>query len=131
MVHLPFLTIYYVLSFSYLFISFLFLFSILPCLFFLLLSFLSFFLFSLFPFPFLSSTFFLVSYILIPSIFPSFCVHIIISFFFHFYFYKVIKSFVSELRSRKCFSCFEIPMFHVYIYVLCTFRIAISWLCNT
>ena len=26
---------------------------------------------------------------------------------------KVIKSFVSELRSRKCFSCFEIPMFYV------------------
>ena len=30
---------------------------------------------------------------------------------------KVIKSFVPELRSRKCFSCFEItPMFDVYIY---------------
>ena len=29
---------------------------------------------------------------------------------------KVIKSFVSELRSRKCFSCFEIPMFYV-IYI--------------
>ena len=29
---------------------------------------------------------------------------------------KVIKSFVPELRSRKCFSCFEIPMFYVYIY---------------
>ena len=28
---------------------------------------------------------------------------------------KVIKSFVPELRSRKCFSCFEIPMFSVYI----------------
>ena len=27
---------------------------------------------------------------------------------------KVIKSFVPELRSRKCFSCFEIPMFYVY-----------------
>ena len=26
---------------------------------------------------------------------------------------KVIKSFVSELKSRKCFSCFEIPMFYV------------------
>ena len=25
----------------------------------------------------------------------------------------VIKSFVPELRSRKCFSCFEIPMFYV------------------
>ena len=29
---------------------------------------------------------------------------------------KVIKSFVPELRSRKCFSCFDIPMFYVYIY---------------
>ena len=29
---------------------------------------------------------------------------------------KVIKSFVPELRSRKCLSCFEIPMFYVYIY---------------
>ena len=29
---------------------------------------------------------------------------------------KAIKSFVPELRSRKCFSCFEIPMFNVYIY---------------
>ena len=30
---------------------------------------------------------------------------------------KVIKSFVPELRSRKCFLCFEIPMFYViYIY---------------
>ena len=28
---------------------------------------------------------------------------------------KVIKSFVPELRSRKCFSCFEIPMFYVHI----------------
>ena len=26
---------------------------------------------------------------------------------------KVIKSFVPELRSRKCFSCFEIPVFYV------------------
>ena len=25
---------------------------------------------------------------------------------------KVIKSFVPELRSRKCFSCFGIPMFY-------------------
>ena len=32
---------------------------------------------------------------------------------------KVIKSFVPELRSRKCFSCFEIPMFGViYIWTL-------------
>ena len=31
---------------------------------------------------------------------------------------KVIKSFVPELRSRKCFSCFEFPMFYViYIYI--------------
>ena len=30
---------------------------------------------------------------------------------------KVIKSFVPEPRSRKCFSCFESPMFYViYIY---------------
>ena len=28
---------------------------------------------------------------------------------------KVIKSFVPELRSRKCFSCFGIPMFYVYV----------------
>ena len=28
---------------------------------------------------------------------------------------KVIKSFVPELRSRKCFSCFDIPMFYVYM----------------
>ena len=25
-----------------------------------------------------------------------------------------MKSFVPELRSRKCFSCFGIPMFYVY-----------------
>ena len=29
---------------------------------------------------------------------------------------KVIKSFVPELRNRKCFSCFEIPMFYVIYY---------------
>ena len=29
---------------------------------------------------------------------------------------KVIKSFVPELRSRECFSCFGIPMFYVCIY---------------
>ena len=29
---------------------------------------------------------------------------------------EVIKSFVPELRSRKRFSSFEIPMFYVYIY---------------
>ena len=28
---------------------------------------------------------------------------------------KVIKSFIPELRSRKCFLCFEIPLFYVYI----------------
>ena len=28
---------------------------------------------------------------------------------------KVIKGFVPELRSRKCFSCFRIPMFCVYM----------------
>ena len=28
---------------------------------------------------------------------------------------KVIKSFVPELRSRKCFSCFGISMFYVYM----------------
>ena len=30
---------------------------------------------------------------------------------------KVIKSFVPELRICKCFSCFGIPMFYVYIYI--------------
>ena len=38
---------------------------------------------------------------------------------------KVIKSFVPELRSCKCFLCFGIPMF-IYIWVmniLCTFHI--------
>ena len=34
---------------------------------------------------------------------------------------KVIKNFVPELRSRKCFSCFEIPMF--YVYMLWTFYV--------
>ena len=28
---------------------------------------------------------------------------------------NVIKSFVPELRSRKCFSCFEIPMLSIYM----------------
>ncbi len=28
---------------------------------------------------------------------------------------KVIKSFVPELSSRKCFSCFEIPRFYVHM----------------
>ena len=44
---------------------------------------------------------------------------------------KVIKSFVSELRSRKCFSCFGIPMF--YVYMLWTFYVRFTypyiWLC--
>ena len=29
---------------------------------------------------------------------------------------KVIKSFIPELKSHKCFLYFEIPMFYVYIY---------------
>ena len=39
---------------------------------------------------------------------------------------KVIKSFVPELRIRKCFSCFEIPMFYVYMNIICQFRIAVT-----
>ena len=35
---------------------------------------------------------------------------------------KVIKSFVPELRSRKCFSCFEIPMFYI-CYVINIYEI--------
>ena len=38
---------------------------------------------------------------------------------------KVIKSFVPELRSRKCFSCFGIPMF--YVYMLWTFNVRITY----
>ena len=34
---------------------------------------------------------------------------------------KVIKSFVPEPRSRKCFSCFEIHMFYVYMLYIWTF----------
>ena len=34
---------------------------------------------------------------------------------------KVIKSFIPELRSHKCFSCFEILMF--YVYMLRTFDV--------
>ena len=41
---------------------------------------------------------------------------------------KVIKSFVSELRSRKCFSNFEIPMFYLYGHSMYVSHIAISWL---
>ena len=43
---------------------------------------------------------------------------------------KVIKSFVPELRSRKCFSCFGIPMF--YVCMLWTFYVCFpyfEWLC--
>ena len=38
---------------------------------------------------------------------------------------KGIKRFVPELRSRKCFSCFEIPMFYVYIY---EYSVSISYI---
>ena len=50
---------------------------------------------------------------------------------------KVIKSFVPELRSRKCFSCFEFPMFYVYmlrtlwtfcvLVWICPFHVFVSW----
>ena len=38
---------------------------------------------------------------------------------------KVIKSFVLELRSCKCFSCFGIPMF--YVYMLQTFYVCFTY----
>ena len=38
---------------------------------------------------------------------------------------KVIKSFVPELRSRKCFSCFGIPIF--YVYMLWTFYVRFTY----
>ena len=38
---------------------------------------------------------------------------------------KVIKSFVPELRSRKCFSCFGIPTF--YVYMLWTFYVCFTY----
>ena len=38
---------------------------------------------------------------------------------------KVIKSFVPKLRSRKCFSCFAIPMF--YVYMLWTFYVHFTY----
>ena len=41
---------------------------------------------------------------------------------------KVIKSFVPEQRSRKCFSNFEIPMFYLYGHSMYVSHIAISWL---
>ena len=40
---------------------------------------------------------------------------------------KVIKSFIHELRSRKCFSCFGIPMF--YVYMLWTFYVRFIYPC--
>ena len=40
---------------------------------------------------------------------------------------KVIKSFVPELRSRECFSCFGIPMF--YVYMLRTFYVHFTYSC--
>ena len=39
---------------------------------------------------------------------------------------KVIKDFVPELRSRKCFSCFEIPMFYIYKHYISISHIAVS-----
>ncbi len=36
---------------------------------------------------------------------------------------KEIKSFVPELRSSKCFSCFGTPIF--YVIYICTFRVSI------
>ena len=39
----------------------------------------------------------------------------------------VIKSFVPELRSRKCFLCFGIPV--CVMNILCTFHISVSWEC--
>ena len=42
---------------------------------------------------------------------------------------KVIKSFVPELRSRKCFSCFRIPMLSVCaLWTLWTFCVPV-WIC--
>ena len=41
---------------------------------------------------------------------------------------KVIKSFVPELRSRKCFSCFEIPMFNVYVIHIWTLYVNFAYL---
>ena len=39
---------------------------------------------------------------------------------------KLIKIFASDLRSRKCFSCFEIPIF--YVYMLWTFYVRFAYL---
>ena len=41
---------------------------------------------------------------------------------------KVIKSFVPEQRSRKYFSCFEIPMFYVYMLWTLYVRFAYPYL---
>ena len=41
---------------------------------------------------------------------------------------KVIKSFVPKLRSRKCFSCFEIPMFYVYMLWIFFVRFTHIWI---
>ena len=38
---------------------------------------------------------------------------------------KIIKKFVPELRSCKCFSCFGIPMF--YVYILRTFYVRFTY----
>ena len=40
---------------------------------------------------------------------------------------KVIKSFVPEQKSRKCFSCFGIPMF--YVFMLWTFYVRFTYSC--
>ena len=40
---------------------------------------------------------------------------------------KVIKSFVPEIRSRKCFSCFEIPMFYVYVHFAYSCMAMVHW----
>ena len=46
---------------------------------------------------------------------------------------KVIKSSVPELRSRKCFLCFRIPMLYIYIYMSYEHSVYVShihvWLC--
>ena len=44
---------------------------------------------------------------------------------------KVIKSFVPEQRSRKCFSSFEIATFYLYGHLMYVSHIAISWLWYT
>ena len=45
---------------------------------------------------------------------------------------KVIKSFVPELRSRKCFSCFGILVLSIYVMnILCISHISVSCVCYT